>query len=203
LLFSIYIIPTNPKCFLNVLFWAYLELDAYSNRLTGRPLLAQHVFQPTCNICGIEAGYTGQGMKTVLPHKATAKLDFRLVPNQDPHQLFDLLVQHLQKSGFGDVEVELLGAEHPARTPINHPFAHLVADTAQQLYQKEPVVYPIVPGSGPMYVLCQQFDIPAVSIGVGNADSRNHAPNENIHLDDFYQGIAHVAAILDQFPTIE
>lgn len=179
-----------------------LELEAYNNNLTGQPLLRQHIFQPTCNICGIESGYTGQGMKTVLPHAASAKLDFRLVPDQDPLELFERLVRHLDQSGFGDIEVERLGAEHPARTPTDHPFAHLVVTTARDVYQAEPVIYPIVPGSGPMYVLCQQFGIPAVSIGVGNADSRNHAPNENIHLADFYQGIAHVATILDQFPGV-
>jgi acetylornithine deacetylase/succinyl-diaminopimelate desuccinylase-like protein len=53
-----------------------------------------------------------------------------------------------------------------------------------------------------MYVLCQRFGIPAVSIGVGNENSRNHAPNENIHVRDFYQGIEHLAFILDRFDTI-
>jgi acetylornithine deacetylase/succinyl-diaminopimelate desuccinylase-like protein len=64
------------------------------------------------------------------------------------------------------------------------------------------VVYPTVAGTGPMYVLCQQFDIPCASVGVGHSDSRNHAPNENIYLEDFYQGILHLAVILDRFPSM-
>lgn len=176
-----------------------LDLHAFSNNLSGQPLLRQHIFQPTCNICGIWSGYTGTGLKTVLPHVASAKLDFRLVPDQDPHALFELLKEHLEKSGFGDVEVTLLAAEHPARTSTDHPFPRLLAETARQVYQREPVVYPITPGTGPMYALCQRFGIPAVSIGVGNADSRNHAPNENIRLDDFWRGITHLIAILDSF----
>jgi acetylornithine deacetylase/succinyl-diaminopimelate desuccinylase-like protein len=179
-----------------------LGLKAFINQLTGQPLLEQFIFQPTANIAGIGSGYTGESMKTVLPHEAKAKLDFRLVPDQDPHQIFELLVKHLQAQGFGDIEVKWMAGEHPARTPTDHPFAQLVIDSLRQTYQHEPVVYPITPGSGPMYVLCQRFGIPAVSIGVGNENSRNHAPNENIHLRDFYQGIEHLAVILDRFDSI-
>jgi len=176
-----------------------LGLDSFVNGLTGMPLLEKHVFQPTCNIAGLVSGYTGESMKTVLPHEAKAKLDFRLVPDQDPHDLFDRLVKHLRDCGFGDVEVKWMAGEHPARTLIDHPFAQLVIDTMRDVYQHDPVVYPITPGSGPMYALCQKFGIPAVSIGVGNENSRNHAPNENIHLRDFYKGIEHIAVILDRF----
>jgi acetylornithine deacetylase/succinyl-diaminopimelate desuccinylase-like protein len=179
-----------------------LGLDAFVNDLTGLPLLEQYIFQPTCNICGIWSGYTGEGLKTVLPHEAKVKIDFRLVPNQDPQHLFDLLVKHLENEGFGDIEVELLAAGNPARTPTDHAFAQIVIDAARDVYQHDPIVYPLTPGSGPMYVLCQRFGIPAVSIGVGNENSRNHAPNENIHVQDFYQGIEHLAVILDRFDTL-
>ncbi len=179
-----------------------LGLNGFVNNLTGQELLEQFIFQPTCNICGIWSGYTGEGLKTVLPHEAKVKIDFRLVPDQDPHELFDRLTAHLKNSGFGDVEARLLAGEHPARTPTDHPFAQLVISTMRDVYHHEPVVYPITPGSGPMYALCQRFGIPAVSIGVGNENSRNHAPNENIHLKDFYQGIEHIAVILDRFNTL-
>jgi acetylornithine deacetylase/succinyl-diaminopimelate desuccinylase-like protein len=180
-----------------------LGLKAFVNELSGQPLLEQLIFQPTCNICGVWSGYTAQGMKTVLPHEASAKIDFRLVPDQNPHEIYELMVKHLQNEGFGDVEVKWLAGEHPARTPTDHPFAQMVIDTVHDVYGHEPVVYPITPGSGPMYVLCQKFGIPAVSIGVGNENSRNHAPNENIHLHDFYKGIEHIAVILDRFGSGE
>lgn len=180
-----------------------LGLNAFVNELSGQPLLRKHIFQPTANICGMWSGYTGEGMKTVLPHQARAKIDFRLVPDQDPKELFDLIVAHLRRCGFDDVQVTLLAAEHPARTPADHPFAQLMVDTVADVYERAPVVYPIVPGTGPMYALCQRFDIPAVSVGVGNANSRNHAPNENIHLDDFYQGIRLMAAVLERFPAMK
>jgi acetylornithine deacetylase/succinyl-diaminopimelate desuccinylase-like protein len=101
--------------------------------------------------------------------------------------------------GFADIEAKLLAAEHSARTPTDHPFSQLVIQSVRDVYGHEPVVYPLVPGSGPMYPLCQRFGIPAVSIGVGNEKSRNHAPNENIHVKDFYDGIAHIAAIMERF----
>jgi acetylornithine deacetylase/succinyl-diaminopimelate desuccinylase-like protein len=160
------------------------------------------VFQPTCNICGIWSGYTEPGLKTVLPHEASVKIDFRLVPDQDPHEIYDLLKKHLDANGFGDIEVKLLGAEHAARTPADHAFARLVATTSREFYGQDPIIYPMAAGSGPMYPLCQKFGIPAVSIGVGNENSRNHAPNENIHVRDYYDGIKHVAVILDQFKSL-
>jgi acetylornithine deacetylase/succinyl-diaminopimelate desuccinylase-like protein len=161
-------------------------LTEFKNGLTGLELVTEHIFQPTCTICGIWSGYTGPGTKTVLPHQAKAKLDFRLVPEQDPMEILDLLKKHLAHNGFGNIQIKVLGPEHPARTPTDHPFAKLVADTAREVYRKEPVVYPIMPGTGPMYVLCEQYgQIPTASIGVGNSNSRNHAPNENIHLKTF------------------
>lgn len=176
-----------------------LALNGFINNLTGEALLEQYVFQPTCNICGIWSGYTEPGMKTVLPHEASVKIDFRLVPDQDPDTIYEQLRKHLDDSGFGDIEVRLLAGEHPARTPADHAFSRLVVDTSEEIYGQRPIVYPMAAGSGPMYPLCQRFGIPAVSVGVGNENSRNHAPNENIRVDDFYQGIKHIAAIIDRF----
>ena len=178
---------------------ALYGLPQFVNGLSGDALLAQLSFQPTCNIAGIWSGYSGPGLKTVLPHEAACKIDFRLVPDQDPLELFAKLRETLDAAGFEDIEAKLLAAEHPARTPIDHPFAQLVVEAARETYRHEPVVTPLSPGSGPMYPLCQMLGIPAVSLGVGNEDSRNHAPNENIHLRDFWLGIEHIAAIMGRF----
>ncbi len=176
-----------------------LGIREFNRGLTGMALLEEHLFQPTCNIAGIWSGYTGPGMKTVLPHRATAKLDFRLAPDQDPHEVFDLLKRHLRAQGFGDVEVRLLSAEHPARTPVDHPFARLVEQVTREISGKEPVVYPLTPATGPMYALCARYGIPAASTGVGHANSHNHAPDENILLEDFYMGIGQIAGIIEKF----
>jgi acetylornithine deacetylase/succinyl-diaminopimelate desuccinylase-like protein len=93
----------------------------------------------------------------------------------------------------------MLSAEHPARTPVDHPFARLVEQVTREVSGKEPVVYPLTPATGPMYALCARYGIPAASTGVGHANSRVHAPDENILLDDFYMGIGQIAGIIERF----
>ncbi|MDH4616889.1 M20/M25/M40 family metallo-hydrolase [Brevibacillus sp. AY1] len=176
-----------------------LGLESFLLDLSGLPLKEKLVFQPTCTICGIESGYTGEGTKTVLPSVARAKIDFRLVPNQDPHEILRLLREHLDKHGFSDIEIEAYSLDYPARTEIVNPLTASVRDTCIEVYGMEPTLMPMSPGTGPMYVLCQSIGVPAVSVGVGNFQSNNHAPNENIFVEDYIQGIKHIAAIMEDF----
>jgi acetylornithine deacetylase/succinyl-diaminopimelate desuccinylase-like protein len=177
-------------------------LDQFLGSRRGIPLLVKHLFQPTCTVCGISGGYEGPGSKTVLPNHAMLKIDFRLVPDQDPHQVYEQLRQHLDDQGFADIEIEVLGPEHPARTPMDDPLVEVVVDTARQVYDVEPVVYPLTAGTGPMYDVCQKLGIPAVSTGVGNAESNNHAPNENVVIKDYIEGIKHIALIMESFAAV-
>lgn len=179
-----------------------MGLNGFIGGLRGMPLLVKYLFQPTCNICGISGGYEGPGCKTVLPNRGFLKLDFRLVPDQDPYHVYEQLCQHLQAQGFGDVEVELMPSSYPARTPLDDPLVGVVVDTARELYGVEPLVYPTMAGSGPMYELCQKFGIPAVSTGVGNVESNAHAPNENIFIADYIQGIKHMAMVMERFAQL-
>ena len=168
--------------------------------LKGAPLLERLVFQPTCTICGLWSGYSGPGLKTVMPKEAFAKLDFRLVPDQDPVEIGKLLRKHLDAHGFKDVQVELLAGEHPARTPVDEPFAQLCAAAAKQVWGKTPIVYPMIWGSGPMYALSEKFGIPAVSpAGLAYAGMNIHAPNENIRVADYIACIKYFALIFQQF----
>lgn len=176
-----------------------LGIDHFLQGLTGLELKKRDYFQPTCTISGFESGYTGKGAKTVLPSRAMAKLDMRLVPNQDPFEIYELLRKHLDANGFDDIETELLSPGFPARTPLDAPIARVVIDTYRQLYDEEPVVIPTSAGSGPWYQLCAQFGIDACTAGVGHAKSQAHAPNENIYVEDFIKGIKHIALIMDGF----
>lgn len=176
-----------------------LGLKSFLLDLTDLPLKEKLIFQPTCTVCGFVSGYTGPGSKTVLPAEARVKLDFRLVPDQDPHEIFDLLRKHLDEHGFSDIEMEGYALEHPARTQLNNGLTRAVVNTAAEIYGMEPTIMPMSPGTGPMYILCQHLGIPAVSVGVGNFASNNHAPNENIIIEDYIQGIKHIAAILEEF----
>jgi len=174
-------------------------LKRFLKDLSGMDFLVKHFFQPTCTICGIVGGYTGAGSKTVLPSEALAKVDFRLVPDQEPGEIPRLLRNHLDSHGFRDLRIKVSEGEHPARSSLDSSIAEVAVSTAKRIYGREPVVYPMMAGSGPMYVLCQKLGIAAASVGVSYADSRGHAPNENIRLDDFVNGTKHIGLIMHEF----
>lgn len=159
------------------------------------------VFEPTCTICGLSSGYQGRGSKTVLPAEARAKIDFRLVPNQTPEEILQKLRQHLDTLGFDDVEIQYNGGTRPARTDPDHPFVKLTSETALAVYGKEPLISPMIGGSGPNYPFIHTLNLPVVSSGIGYPGANAHAPNEHIRLDDFIQGIRHTAYIVEAFAS--
>jgi acetylornithine deacetylase/succinyl-diaminopimelate desuccinylase-like protein len=106
--------------------------DEYKNRFGvkefikgikgGNELKIEEVFTPTCTICGITSGYQGPGSKTVQPARASAKVDFRLVPAQMPEEIVKKLRAHLDAQGFNDIKIDFLGGEPAARTNPDDPF---------------------------------------------------------------------------------
>lgn len=176
-----------------------LGLERFLLGLSGVELLKRHLYQPTCTICGLVAGYHGEGSKTVLPKVARAKLDFRLVPRQRAQDILDKLGAHLARHGFDDLKVIPMGLEDPARTPPDSEIVRVVAEAARQVYGKEPVIYPMMAATGPMDVVCARFGTPAVGTGVGYPGTNVHAPNENIRLRDYIDGIKHIALVLERF----
>jgi len=176
-------------------------LDGFLLGLSGRDLKLKDMFQPTCTVCGLWGGYTEPGrLKTVLANRASAKVDFRLVPDQDPHEVARRLRAHLDAHGFADIEVQVLAAEHPARTALDAPIVRAVQTVVRRLHGHEPMTVPLTPGSGPMYVLCQALGIPAVSSpGGGHPDSKGHAPNENIYVEDYVNAIKGMALLFEEF----
>jgi acetylornithine deacetylase/succinyl-diaminopimelate desuccinylase-like protein len=178
-------------------------IPAFINNLTSIELLKKYLYEPTCTICGLYSGYIGEGSKTVLPNYAFAKIDFRLVPNLSPDLVKDLLKKHLVRHGFGDIEVKLTGTEgEVARSPLDSPIARAAIDAMKTVYPSEPVIYPTLAGGGPMYPLCQALGIPAVSAGCAWHDSRLHAPNENIRLEDYFEGMLFVLELIDHFAAM-
>ena len=179
---------------------ADLGIPSFIRNLTGIELLKKYLYEPTCTICGLYSGYIGEGSKTVLPNHAFAKIDFRLVPNLSPDLVVDLLKKHLARRGFDDIEVKLTETgEEVARSPLDSAIVRAAIDAAKSVYDRAPIVYPTMAGSGPMYPLCQALGIPAVSAGCGWHDSRGHAPNENIRLADYFEGMAFVRELMDRF----
>jgi acetylornithine deacetylase/succinyl-diaminopimelate desuccinylase-like protein len=181
---------------------ASVDIDDFVLGLTGLPLKEKYLLQPTCNLCGFEAGYTGEGLKTVLPNAAMCKIDFRLVPDQDPHKILDNLRTFLDEQGFDDIEIKLWDADWAHRTDPNDPLVKAVVTAAERVYDEPPVVVPTSAGSGPRYTLCGELGIPSAGAGTGYYDSKNHAPNENIRIADFVEGVKHIAVLLDEFTKV-
>jgi len=174
-------------------------INTFNRGLTGTPLKLKHFFEPTCTICGLTSGYSGPGSKTVLPAVASAKLDFRLVPDLEPELVGRLLRAHLDKRGFTDIEITPFHGERPSRWPNTSSVALAAIAACTDTYGVEPVVYPLMVGSGPMSQVCDQLKIPVVGFGAGNASSANHAPNENIAVTDYVDHIRAFGRFLHAF----
>jgi acetylornithine deacetylase/succinyl-diaminopimelate desuccinylase-like protein len=168
-----------------------LGMDAFLNDMKGMEVYRASAFQPTANILGIEAGYNGPGTKTVLPREARAKLDIRLVPDQDPEAILQSLQAFLRERGFHDVEARRISNEGDLYPAISDPSSHfirLVRQACREVSGKEPVITPSSAGSGPMAAFTRPrpggLGLPTAAIGTGYPDSRAHGPDENIRLED-------------------
>lgn len=157
-----------------------------------------NVTEPTCNISGISSGYTGPGNQNVLPARAVAKIDFRLVPDQDPDDIFRLLTRHLVKQGFDDLEVVKVLSTESSRTPIDHPAMQKIGLVLQRVYGLEPIVFPGIGASGPNFVFTNILRQPCFLIPFAGVDQCNHGPNENFDLHGFFNGIQTAAGLFEE-----
>jgi acetylornithine deacetylase/succinyl-diaminopimelate desuccinylase-like protein len=190
-------LPENDEAML-----AEYGVPAFLRNARGAEKWRRLLFEPTCNICGMIAGYTDQGSKTVLPAEARAKLDFRLVPDMEPKTVLNQIRNHLDDQGFGDIEIIEMTGVHPARSPLNSTIVQAAVASANATYDVPAAVYPTMPGTGPMYMLCQQFGTPACSgPGCGYYGDKIHAPDENIRLADYWRGMRWMGRFLHEFGT--
>lgn len=167
--------------------------------LDGVTQVERAYFTPTANIAGIGAGYQGEGSKTVIPAEAHAKMDFRLVPNQDPQDILRKLQKHLARHGFGDLKLEVLGAEPPGMTDSSAPIVRITAEVAEEVYGKPALIVPLTGGTTPMFLFTNKR-VPVINPGVGwGSRNRAHSPNEFMRLIDFENAARHIARLLVRF----
>lgn len=179
-----------------------LGIREFVNGMTGKDL-QRAVFNPTCNIQGFAAGYQGPGSKTIVPAQASAKVDFRLVPDQDPVDIFAKLRRHLDEHGFTDVSVVKNGAMWPFKASADDPFITLAKRIGEELYKPPYRINPLGGGSSPEYAFAGPLgNIPIIDAGVGYFNGRGHAPDENIRLADFLNGARYLAHILNEFASL-
>jgi acetylornithine deacetylase/succinyl-diaminopimelate desuccinylase-like protein len=162
-------------------------------------VIEQMLFLPTCNFAGIGSGYQGSGSKTVLPAEAMAKLDFRLIPDQDPNEVMDQLRRHLDENGFEKIEIVAWEGEKPARSDPDSAIGKTVIEAVREMHG-EPVIWPFMPATGPMHPVVSALGIPTVlPVGVGRPDNRIHAPNENIHSADYINTVRLMCRVWERF----
>jgi acetylornithine deacetylase/succinyl-diaminopimelate desuccinylase-like protein len=173
-------------------------ITRFAGDLSGQAL-KEAVFLPTCTINGLWSGYQGEGSKAIIPAAAGCKLDFRLVPEQDPQQVVRQLRAHLDAQGFQDIELLVRPGTRAAMTDPDDPFVHLAVQAARAVYGKEPVVSPISGGSGPYDIVQEHLHPPIVDVGVAHPGCLVHAPNEHIRIDYWVLGTRHMAHIFAGF----
>src|SRR5438552_5922462 len=154
-----------------------LGVDRWVNDASWSEALERLVSRPTVNIEGLVGGYTGPGGKTILPHRAAAKLDLRLVPDMKADESLAVLKAHLAKHGFGDIEVNMTGGYDPNSTSADAPLirAQVAFYRSKEI---DPIILPRSAGSWPGYVFTgDPLHLAAGHFGMGHG-SGAHAPDE-------------------------
>jgi acetylornithine deacetylase/succinyl-diaminopimelate desuccinylase-like protein len=178
------------------------KIGSFLKGRTGVDALKQLHFTPTATICGLTSGWQGIGTKTVLPAEATAKVDFRLVPDLTPDIVADLLRKHLDRHGFNDVEIVSYNGYRAEFCDVEAGIVKAATRAAHRIYQQEPILVPNSPGSGPMWSLSTFIGgVPVVCAGISHADNRVHSPNENVPVQNYYDGMRYIGALIEEFAS--
>ncbi len=159
-------------------------------------LLKRAHYGASANICGLQAGYTGPGSKTIVPAEAMAKLDFRCPPRLEPARQFEKLTRHLAVHGFDDVEVRLVNArKNPYKVSSREAISRATIRAAERVFGTPPIVH----GVSIQGIIMLAIPHPAVLSGFGAPDNNLHGPNENMPIERYRQGIAYAAAIMEEY----
>ncbi len=153
-----------------------LKVSRWVDDKAGVDTIIELLYQPTLNIDGIWGGYTDEGTKTILPHRAAAKVDSRLPPDLDPDEALAKIRAHLDANGFAGIEIRKLGGYPASQTSVEFP-AVRAAISVFLKYTSDVSVQPRVAGSAPFYQFTERLGLPMVPTGLGFGTGA-HAPNE-------------------------
>jgi acetylornithine deacetylase/succinyl-diaminopimelate desuccinylase-like protein len=156
--------------------------------------------RPTLDCCGIGGGFQGEGAKTIIPARASAKVSCRLVPNQEPDDISNKLKAHFERVAPPGVrvKVEFLHGGRPYLAPIDHP----VYEVAKRAFSKafgKPTVFMREGGSIPFVrTIADATGKPCLLMGFGQPDENAHAPNEWLDLENYHLGVKSAAYLYDE-----
>jgi acetylornithine deacetylase/succinyl-diaminopimelate desuccinylase-like protein len=179
------------------LFLQLQEVKRFKYDKKGVELYKHLYFDPTLNINGYVSGFIEEGTKTLLPHRAVAKVDIRMVPNMEPAKVFDLVKAHLAKHGYHDIEVRLHNLYPWSKVSVKEPVVQALLKAYEELGRK-PQVVPLNPGSAPYYVFQRILEMPYIAGGLGHG-SRQHSSNEYCTVQGILDFQKSVVAFLDNF----
>lgn len=156
----------------------------------GWSTLARVGYRPTCEVVGFGAGYTGDGMKTIVPAEGGCKITFRLVADQDPDDVTRRFRAWLDERVPEGVELTVTpeGGVAPALTPVDHPAVGALCRAIERVWGTYPL-FTREGGSGPEEALGRVLGAPVLFLGVGLPGDRLHAPNERMVMDQFWKGL--------------
>lgn len=159
-----------------------------------KEFLRRFYFEPSLNIEGFGSGYQGQGVKTILPSEAQAKMEVRLVPGLEPQDVLDKIRQQLDKNSYPEVKLTYTLGEMSYRSDMSAPSILNLIELAKDYYQEGISVLPTSAGTGPMHTVYEALEVPMAAFGLGNANSRDHGGDENVKIADYY---THIELIQD------
>lgn len=169
----------------------------------GRSTLERTWTRPTCDVVGMTAGYSGAGIKTIVPASGNCKVTFRLVADQDPAKVGEAFTAWLvaQVPEGIDVDVVPEGAVAPALTPAGHPAVGALCRAIERVWGTAPL-FTREGGSGPEEALGRVLRAPVLYLGIGLPDDRFHAPNERMVMDQFWKGLLAAGELWQEMGTL-
>ncbi|WP_438315576.1 M20/M25/M40 family metallo-hydrolase [Sporosarcina sp. FA9] len=170
--------------------------------MTAEEYYRKLTLEPTINIAGFHSGYGGEGSKTIIPATAKLKMDMRLVVDQDPEDIYEKFQKHVAKYA-PDVEVTCHSMMKPSRTPSDSKVVETIKQAVEKAYKQPPILQPSLGGSLPDYVWTQILGVPSVIVPYANFDEANHSPNENIGIENFFNGILCTCHVIEELAGFE
>ncbi len=180
--------------------------------------LGERIMRPALNVRGIRSGAVGSGATNAVPTSANISLDFRLVPDQEPARLRDIVNAHIRAQGYEvltDANAAATRADRErvalvqwgdgyrsVRTRFSEPVVGALQQVMHGVYGRAPLIAPTLGGSLPLFHFADVFDAPLITIPTVNSDNNQHAPNENLRVGNLWDGIALVAALVTELNAL-